>query len=231
MKNTNCTAFSAQCFLRRMLKRGGVLHQIRQNQDRKTKHWGDKWLCTFLLIFPSLKSTSPLHRCEYSLTWLDESLHSLITSNGWPVPTKVWDIPINTYQDGVVSVLKGLWCGVDVKLKVRVYVCVCLCGSAVCAWCVCVCMRVCAHWIRLFLPRGNEVALGGVRGQSALIPLPVRVSPPRLLTADGSHVSALQMSARWKGKSQPGKHITKWPWGDGGLKHTCTHTCAHSTAG
>lgn len=51
------------------------------------------------------------------------------------------------------------------------------------------------------------MALGGVRGQSALIPLPVSVSPPRLLTADGSHVSALRMSALWKGKSQPGKQI------------------------
>lgn len=65
---------------------------------------------------------------------------------------------------------------------------------------VCVCMRVCVrvHWMGPFLPRGNEVTLwkSGVRGQAALIPLPVRVSPPRLLAADGSHVSALQMSAR-----------------------------------
>lgn len=55
--------------------------------------------------------------------------------------------------------------------------------------------------------------LGGVRGQSTLIPLPVRVSPPWLLAADGSHVSTLRMSALWKGKSQPGKQITQGLWG------------------
>lgn len=39
---------------------------------------------------------------------------------------------------------------------------------------------------------------GGFRGHPALILLPVRTSPPRLLAADGSHVPALRMSARWK---------------------------------
>lgn len=83
-------------------------------------------------------------------------------------------------------------------------------------WCVvyvmCGCMWM--FWLPLFLPKGNEVALGGVRGQSALIPLPVRVCPPQLRTPDGSHVSVLRMSALWKPKSQPGKHNTEGLWGD-----------------
>lgn len=79
---------------------------------------------------------------------------------------------------------------------------------------ICVCMCVYMRVLDPTLPRADEVALGGrVTGQSALIPLPVRVSSPWLLTADGSHVSTLRMSARWRGKSQPGKHITEWPWG------------------
>lgn len=96
----------------------------------------------------------------------------------------------------------------------------CFCEDGRCVWfgCFCIhyvllCACMCLYWIRLFLRRwGDEVALGGVRGQSALIPLPVRVSPPWLLTADGSHVSTLWMSARWK--AQTGKHITEWLSGD-----------------
>lgn len=66
------------------------------------------------------------------------------------------------------------------------------------------------HRLKLALPLGNEVALGGegFRGHPALILLPVRTSPPRLLAADGSHVPALRTSARWKENSRPGKHIT-----------------------
>lgn len=137
----------------------------------------------------------------------------LITSNGWPVPTKVWDFLINTSQDSFLSECRErsdvAFPRHDMRLKMCrvcvVWLCVCVCY---------VCFHVCMCWLRLFLPRGNEVALGRVRGQSALIPLPVRVSPPWLLAADGSHVSTLWMSALWKGKSQPGKQITERLWGD-----------------
>lgn len=82
--------------------------------------------------------------------------------------------------------------------------------QCMCEWCVFACVHVCVcAGSDSFRQEAMKWHLGGVRGQSALIPLPVRVSPPRLLAADGSHVSTLWMSALWKGKSQAGKQITE----------------------
>ena len=110
---------------------------------------------------------------------------------------------------------RTFWCGVsrrDMRLRMYrvcvVWLCVCVC---VCVTCVSMC--VCAG-SDSFCQEAMKWHLGGVRGQSSLIPLPVRVSPPWLLAADGSHVSTLRMSALWKGKSQPGKQITEWLRGD-----------------
>lgn len=107
----------------------------------------------------------PLNRCGYSLTWLDESLRSLITLNGWLVPTKVGYFLINTFCDSFMLQRRTGTNMID--------------GGSVVWWgCVFV-NRVCflhaCAGFRFFLPRGNEVALAEVRGQSALIPLPVSV--------------------------------------------------------
>lgn len=88
------------------------LHQSQIESGQEDKVLRRRITLHVFLIPPSLKlSTSmcPLHRCEYSLTWLDESLHSLITSNGWLVPTKVWGFLINTSQDSFVSDVVLLW--------------------------------------------------------------------------------------------------------------------------
>lgn len=166
----------------------------------------------------------PLHRCGYSLTWLDESLLLLITWNGWLVPTKVWDFLINTLWDCSVSqhqtrsdaVFLCTWWAKDVWVSmwfdhmqyVTVHVTV---PSAKRQWS--------GTW-------GGGVE---VRGQSALIPHPVRVSPSRMITADSSSMSVLWMSALWKGKSQPGKQITgsqKGLWGDKPQTSSSIHTPA-----
>lgn len=132
------------------------------------------------LIPPSIKllaSMCPLHRCAYSLTWLDGSLHLLITSNGWLVPTKVWGFLINSFC--LCFCMNGCGCIWVVRtymwvLRVSVCVHACPCAGS-----------------DSFCQEAVKWHLGGVRGRSALIPLPVRVSPSWLLTADGSHVSTL----------------------------------------
>lgn len=92
--------------------------------------------------------------------------------------------------------IRVVWPGV-LSVFSCVHACVCACFDSLC--------QEAMKW-----------HLGGVRGQSALIPLPVRVSPPWLLAADGSHVSTLWMSALWKGKSgkEKGKQITEGLWGN-----------------
>lgn len=97
------------------------------------------------LILPSLKlltSMCPLPRCAYSLTWLGESLRSLITSNGWLVPTKVWDFLINTFRDSSVSECwTGLmWCFCAPLWEVEDVWVATWFG---CIMCVCVCIHAC----------------------------------------------------------------------------------------
>lgn len=109
----------------------------------------------------------PLHRCGYSLTWLDESPHLLITSNGWPVPTKVWDFLINTSQDSFLSECRERSDAAFLRCDTRMRMCpVCVVWLCVCVCACCMCFHVCMCWLRLFLPRGNEVALG--RGQRSI---------------------------------------------------------------
>lgn len=70
------------------------------------------------------------------------------------------------------------------------------------------CVYMCMYCITLFLPRGTEVALGGVQRSICSNPSSCQCLPLWLLTPDGSHVSTLCMSGGWKGNSQVGKHIT-----------------------
>lgn len=124
-----------------------------------------------------LSSVCPLHRCASSPTWLDESLHLLITLNGWLVQTKVGDFSMNVLQNIRIRVIKRVrrrasvhdmpWQMEDVWVSVW-FGCVNPC---------CVCFCECTHVLAQSpsTKRQWSVTIGGVRGQSALIPLPVSV--------------------------------------------------------
>lgn len=72
------------------------------------------------------------------------------------------------------------------------------------------------HQLKRFLPRGNEVALGGVQRSSCSNPSSCQNVPHPHHRPPSSFVPALRMNARWKGNSRAGKHIT--------AHHRETHT-------
>lgn len=75
-------------------KRNNNIGSMNYNYLKHKKSWIAALMCVaaFIQFSEAASFLCPLLRCAYSPTWLDESLHLLITLNGWLVQTKVGNV-------------------------------------------------------------------------------------------------------------------------------------------